>query len=156
MEFHHKLALAVGTGAFALAALVVTRFEGYQPVAYLDPPGIPTICYGHTKGVEQGQTLTPAECNALLKGDLGQAFAAVDRYVTVPLSETRRAALASFVYNVGEAQFARSTLLRRLNAGEGARVCAELSRWVISQGQVLPGLVKRRAIERQLCEGRLL
>src|SRR5260364_34487 len=31
------------------------------------------------------------------------------------------AALASFVYHFGETKFARSTLLRRINAGEGAR-----------------------------------
>lgn len=156
MDFRHKLTLTVGTGAFALAVLLVKHFEGKRTVAYLDAPGVPTICYGHTQGVRLGQLLTEAECDELLKGDLGQAFAAVDRHVTVPLSDTRRAALASFVYNVGETQFVRSTLLRQLNAGEDARACAELSRWVVSQGQVLPGLVKRRAIERQLCEGRLL
>lgn len=152
MNWPHKLMLTAGTSAFALAALTITHFEGSRPTAYLDAPHIPTICYGHTAGVTLGQTLTPAECDALLGRDLSEALAAVDRQVTVALPAHRRAALASFVYNVGETRFARSTLLRRLNAGEGARACAELSRWVYSQGRRLPGLVKRRRLERQLCE----
>lgn len=68
------------------------------------------------------------------------------------MPETRRAALASFVYNVGEGQFSRSTLLRKLNAGDAREACAELSRWVYAGGRVLTGLVKRRAAERELCE----
>src|SRR5260364_182162 len=69
------------------------------------------------------------------------------------------AALASFVYHFGETKFARSTLLRRINAGEGARACSELSRWIYGKDnashgrkRIQPGLVKRRKIERQLCE----
>lgn len=114
--------------------------------------GIPTICEGITAGVRMGDMATPAECDALLERELQRAVDAVDRQVLVPLPDTRRAALASFVYNVGEGQLARSTLLRKLNAGDVRGACAELSRWVYAGGKKLGGLVRRRAAERELCE----
>lgn len=139
-------------GAVGMAGVLVTKFEGRSLVAYLDPVGIPTICEGVTSGVRLGQTKTPAQCDALLQQELTIAMAGVDRNVTKPQPETRRAALASFVYNVGETQFKASTLLRKLNAGDARGACAELSRWVYAQGTKLAGLVKRRAAERELCE----
>ncbi|AOZ02270.1 lysozyme [Cupriavidus sp. USMAHM13] len=151
MALPQRVTLALGSGALALAAAAVALFEGYRPAAYLDPVGIATICYGHTDGVRLGQRRSEAECEALLRADLGKALGAVDRLVAVPLPETRRAALASFVYNVGPEAFAASTLLRKLNAGDVAGACDELPRWVLARGRVLPGLVERRRQERELC-----
>ncbi|WP_025859057.1 lysozyme [Pseudomonas sp. CHM02] len=139
-------------GATGMAGVLVSNFEGRSLVAYLDPIGIPTICEGVTRGVRLGQSKTPVQCDELLKAELSIALAGVDRNVTVPLPETRRAAMASFVYNVGEPQFKASTLLRKLNAGDARGACAELSRWVYAKGQKLAGLVNRRAAERELCE----
>lgn len=139
-------------GAASMAGVLVTHFEGRSLVAYLDPVGIPTICEGVTRGVRLGQSKTPAQCDALLQQELTIAMTGVDRNVTRPQPETRRAALASFVYNVGESQFKASTLLRKLNTGDTRGACAELSRWVYAQGQKLQGLVNRRAAERELCE----
>ncbi|WP_338576288.1 lysozyme [Pseudomonas canadensis] len=139
-------------GATGMAGVLVSNFEGRSLVAYLDPVGIPTICEGVTRGVRLGQTKTPAQCDALLQQELTIAMVGVDRNVTSPQPETRRAALASFVYNVGEPQFKASTLLRKLNAGDVRGACAELSRWVYAKGQKLQGLVNRRAAERELCE----
>lgn len=148
------LPLALG-GSIAMATSLVGYFEGRSLLAYLDPVGIPTICDGITQGVRLGQTKTPAECDALLAAELGQACAAVDRAVRVPLPLTRRAALCSFVYNAGATAFTGSTLLRKLNAGDARGACAELSRWVFAKGQKLAGLVNRRAAERELCEAGL-
>ncbi|HAA40895.1 MAG TPA: lysozyme [Pseudomonas sp.] len=139
-------------GSTGMAGVLVSNFEGRSLVAYLDPVGIPTICEGVTRGVRLGQSKTPAQCDALLQQELTVAMAGVDRNVTKPQPETRRAALASFVYNVGEPQFKASTLLRKLNAGDARGACAELSRWVYAGGQKLQGLVNRRAAERELCE----
>lgn len=145
--------LIAGSGsALVLAAALVGFYEGNHPTAYDDPVGIPTICYGHTASVKPGQTLSDARCDELLAADLGHAFRVLDASVTVPLPATRRAALASFIYNVGVGSFQRSTLLQKLNAGDAAGACAELSRWVKAGGRELPGLVIRRAAERELCE----
>ncbi len=139
-------------GSLAMATALVSRFEGRSLVAYIDPVGIPTICYGSTAGVKLGQTKTPDECNRLLAGELGQACASVDKLALAAMPPARRAALCSFVYNVGPTAFATSTLLRKLNAGDARGACAQLDRWVYAGGQKLGGLVKRRAAERELCE----
>lgn len=151
MGLKTKLGVSLAAGAVSIAAAVVSFYEGYEPTAYRDPVGIPTICYGHTATVRMGQTLSQAECTALLQHDLGDAFAVVDRRTQVELPEPTRAALASFVYNVGAGNFARSTLLRKLNEGDLRGACYELSRWVYAGGKQLNGLIKRRATEQEIC-----
>jgi lysozyme len=47
-------AIGAITGALALGTSLVAGFEGLRTRAYLDPVGIPTICYGHTNGVMLG------------------------------------------------------------------------------------------------------
>ncbi|TFH84720.1 lysozyme [Billgrantia azerbaijanica] len=151
MSLVKRLGIPAAGGALALAAATVGHFEGKELSAYRDAVGVVTICYGHTATARIGQTHTDEECERLLKGDLGDAFDAVNRHVEVPLPPTREAALASFVYNVGPGAFSRSTLLRRLNAGKVVEACHELSRWTYAGGKRLAGLVKRRDVERWLC-----
>lgn len=151
MSLKSRIAIGTTAGALSIATAVVSYYEGYHPTAYRDPVGIATICYGHTATVRMGQTLSRAECEQLLQADLGHAFRVVDRSAQIDLSEPTHAALASFVYNVGEGSFGRSTLLRKLNAGDLRGACHELSRWVYAKGRKLNGLVKRRATEQELC-----
>ncbi|MCM2973505.1 lysozyme [Larsenimonas suaedae] len=147
---------AILGGAMSLSIQVVSFFEGTSLEAYPDPVGIPTICTGHTgPTVKLHQTKTPEECEALLQGDLGRAFDAIDARVAPDINRTlpptRRAALASFIFNVGEGAFEQSTLLARLNAGQTKAACDQLSRWVYADGRKLAGLIRRRAAERELC-----
>lgn len=121
--------------------------------AYLDSAGVPTIGFGHTKGVRMGDRCTTAEASAMLDGDLDEAERAVDTKVRVPLNDWQFAALVSFVFNVGVAAFASSSLLRRLNAGDYAAVPGELMKWVKARDPktgkrvTVPGLVNRRSHE---------
>jgi hypothetical protein len=71
----------------------------------------------------------------------------VDRLVTVPLSQNQFDALVSFTFNVGEGALAKSTLLKKLNAGKYSEVPAELMKWTKGGGRELPGLVRRRRAE---------
>ncbi len=73
----------------------------------------------------------------------------------LPLTDGQRAAFLSFAFNVGEGVLCKSTLVRKANAGDLQGACAELSRWTYAGGKQLPGLVQRRAVERQMCEGGL-
>ena len=152
MNLRNKIAIGAITGVMGMTGALVSWFEGRSLVAYLDPVGIPTICEGVTLGVKLGDQATPAQCDQLLQRELRIALTAVDRQVRVPLPDTRRAALGSFVYNVGERQFSSSTLLRLLNGGDVRGACAQLSRWVYAGGKQLAGLINRRAAERELCE----
>lgn len=146
-----RISIAI-TAALGISMPIVRTYEGKALQSYLDPVDKPTICYGSTEGVKLGQTKTDAQCQALLEGELGRVLVQVDQLVTAPLPATRLAALGSFAYNVGIGNFKKSTLLRRLNAGEGATACAELDRWVYAKDKKLPGLVARRATERWVCE----
>lgn len=143
--------LAAGAGAGALAVANVQDFEGYSPKAYQDGAKIWTICTGHTGGVRSGQYAAPEECAAWLESDLGHAFATIDRTVTIDLPEPTRAALASFIFNVGSVAFERSTLLRLLNAGDIPGACDQILRWNRIGQSVSAGLSRRRAAERELC-----
>jgi lysozyme len=134
-----------------IAAPFVAGWEGLRNVAYLDPVRVPTICYGSTEGVKLGQTKSDEECRAMLKAELGEFMRGVDAAVKVEMPDTRRAALTSFAYNVGLANFQRSTLLRLLNQGHTVAACNELRRWVYAKGIKLKGLVRRREAERELC-----
>lgn len=146
-----KILIASAAGAIGIAAYIIPVFEGRKYKAYPDIGGVWTICDGDTENVKPGQVASDAECNARTGKQIARAFKAIDRYAKRPLKDHERAALASFIYNVGEGAFARSTLLKRLNAGEP--FCNELLRWVKVKGRTVSGLVKRRTFERNLCLG---
>lgn len=147
-----RLAAATLSATVALTTSLVMHYEGVRYEAYLDPIGIPTICYGHTAGVVMGQVKTAAECLELLRLDVTAAIKSVDALAKDELPVERRSALSSFTLNVGASKFGRSTLLKELNKGEVAASCAWLDEWVRADGKVYPGLVIRRAEERVLCE----
>lgn len=141
----------VGAVVLSGAAALVAMWEGYKAYTYVDPVGILTACYGHTgPELKLGQKFTQEQCNTYLEADLRTATAAVDRLVKVKLSPNERSALISFVYNVGEGNFASSTLLKKLNAGDRLGAANEFPRWVNAGGKRLQGLVNRRAAEREI------
>ncbi|KAJ3513140.1 hypothetical protein NMY22_g15129 [Coprinellus aureogranulatus] len=88
---------------------------------------------------------------ALLASDLKTYQSCIARYITdsVRLNDNQYGALVSWTFNVGCANAESSTLIRRLNNGENPNTVAEqeLPRWNRAGGQVLPGLVQRRAAE---------
>ena len=155
MNWKEKLIAAIGTGAVALAVPLVAKYEGTVLRSYRDPVGIVTACTGHTgPDLKIRQTYTRQQCEDMLYKDLAKHADAL-ACVSQPLTDGQRAAFVSFAFNVGEGAFCGSTLVRKANAGDIDGACAELSRWIYAGGKQLPGLVKRRAAERQLCEAGL-
>ena len=137
---------------------LIREFEGLRLTAYLCPAGIPTIGYGHTEGVSladvrQGRTISREEAEELLRQDLVRAERVVSDLVRVELTQARFDALTSFVFNLGRARLARSTLLARVNRGDFAGAEKEFRRWVYADGKVLSGLVRRRAAEAKIFAG---
>jgi len=151
---HPRAAMMVGVAVMGLAAPVVYHWEGEIRRGYLDPIGIVTACVGHTATARLGRSYTAEECADLLAHDLIEHNAELLRCVKVDLLPHVHAALLSFIFNVGAGAACNSTLMRKLNAGDVMGACAELSRWTWAGGRQLPGLIKRRAAERKLCEGR--
>lgn len=135
----------------ALAITLIAGAEGLRTVAYHDPVGIPTICFGETRGVKIGDTATAAECRRILADRLRDFSGEVDACLRPRVPDETYVAFLSFAYNVGPAAFCRSTLARKANAGDLVGACEELPRWVYARGIRLPGLAKRRQEELALC-----
>lgn len=154
-SFFAKKPKTAATTTAAAAVLIASPFtahhEGLRLQAYLDPVGIPTICYGETQNVSIGMTKTKQECDALFTVRLGFFAMGVNTLVNVSMTPHTHAALTSFSYNVGLGAFSKSTLLKKLNAGDLQGACDGLLEWNKAKGVVLPGLVKRRQDERKLC-----
>jgi lysozyme len=143
----------LGGGVVTVVLALIAGFEGYRDEAYLDSAGVPTIGYGTTYGVEMGDTITREMAEEMLLRDTSYAGQAVERCVHVPLVPNEYAAYVSLAYNIGEGAFCRSTLVRKLNAGDYTGACNELPRWVYAGGQRLRGLEIRREKERRMCLG---
>lgn len=146
------------SAAAAIATALAIPAEGLRQFAYYDPPGILTVCYGHTGAdVEKGRKYSLDECKALLNDDMMKAVSAVDK-CQPGLPDNVLAAFSDAAYNLGPTiacNTERSTAARYLAAGMFQEACDQLPRWnKASVGGVmvpLPGLTKRRAKERELC-----
>lgn len=147
-----KVVAGASAALLALATPVVMHFEGLRTKPYRDPVGILTVCFGETH--VQMREYSPAECQAMLSESLAGHWQQIAHCVPADAPDRIKAASTSFAYNVGAGAFCSSTMSRKLMAHDYAGGCAELSRWTYAGGQQLPGLVKRRAAERALCEGR--
>jgi lysozyme len=128
---------------------ILKRLEGFRAKAYQDGGGVYTIGYGHTGGVKAGDTVTEKEAEVLLRADIRDAETALWE-VKVPLNVNQRDALVMFIFNVGVSAFEESTLLRKLNSKDFDGAADQFDRWVYDNGEVVQGLVKRRAVEEAL------
>jgi lysozyme len=140
----------------ALALPLISGWEGMRNDAYLDLVGVPTICYGHTKGVRLGDHMTDAQCKTLLRSEVLEYREGLHGYFSAAikaqrLPAARDAAYVSLAYNVGIRGAGRSTATRRLNAGDVAGGCQALTWWNKAGGRVVRGLVRRRADEYRHC-----
>ncbi len=144
--------------AAALAAAIALPSEGLRQVAYYDPPGVLTVCRGHTgPDIDKRKIYSIPECDALLSDDMRKAVAKVDS--CIPDAPPRvLAAFADAAYNLGprmvcDTKF--STAARKLAAKDWVAACNELPKWdkarVAGVMVSLPGLTKRRALEQKLC-----
>lgn len=152
------MAIDARAAAMALAVAIAIPAEGLRQYAYYDPPGILTVCYGHTgSDVVKGKKYTLSECEKFMTNDMRQAIAIVDRCapgLPVPVL----AAFGDSVFNIGQkiaCDTKNSTAARYLKAGNLEAACNQLPRWnkakVVGVMVPLPGLTKRRAAERELC-----
>lgn len=143
--------VAKGAGAIAIAAALVSVAEGLVLSTYPDVGGVPTYCYGETKGAEWGKTYTKEQCDEKLADRLVEFNEGVNSCVFVELPDTRRAALVSLSYNIGVSAFCKSTVVRKLNAGDVQGGCDAFLMWNRVKGVVWRGLTNRRQKERALC-----
>lgn len=138
--------------------VLTPEMEGTRFEAYPDTGGIWTICTGHTGGVAAGDRATPEECAAYFQGDVREVLDFLWRRLTGPVSMLCKVAIADLGYNIGTPALGRSTLLRLANAGDQRGAAEQFMRWTFVGGKDCKvaasncsGIVKRRAIQRELC-----
>lgn len=122
--------IAALTGATMLGGAitgVIQHNEGLSLTAYKDSAGIPTICYGETKGVKMGQRATLSDCQKQLIQSAGEHAKALDG-LPMQLSDVALLGALDFTYNVGVAGFSGSKVkadLKRLDYAAAARSVLE-------------------------------
>ncbi|CAI1003581.1 TPA: lysozyme [Serratia fonticola] len=132
---------------------LIKSFESLELKAYPDPGtgGKPfTIGWGHTKGVKPGDRITEQQAETFLAEDLAVFELTVNSAVKVPVTQNQFDALVSLAFNIGGANFAGSTLVKKLNAGDPRGAADQFLRWKFADGKEMRGLVRRRAAEREL------
>lgn len=140
-----------------LGFAIIREFEGFSSVAYLDTGGVLTIGFGTIKylngtSVKKGDVCTKAQAEEWLKNDCKWVDACLDRNIKVNLNQNQFDALASFVYNIGESAFVKSTILTLINQNSLISAASQFDRWVFDNGKRIQGLVNRRTKERKLFE----
>lgn len=129
---------------------LIKRWEGFRAEPYKCPAGVDTIGYGHTATkslMKRGTKITEARAVKLLKADLAIYEKAISEMVEVDLTDGQFGALVSWCFNVGVGAAQRSTLVKKLNAGNYESVPKELARWNKVGNKVTAGLANRRAAE---------
>lgn len=147
----------------AVTVMGIAGFEGYRSDAYIPVNGdVPTIGFGSTKGVKMGDKITPERALQRLVDEVDSEYAqGVRKCVKVPLTQYEFGAYVSLAYNIGVGAFCRKAkpgkppnLIDLINAERYAEACERIEAFVYSGGKKYKGLVKRRAEERAICEGK--
>ena len=134
---------------------LICGFEGKRLVAYDDGVGVWTIGFGTTiypNGikVKKGDTCTEAQAKSYMAHDLKKFEQAVNGAVNIPLNQNQFDALVSLAYNIGTGAFNKSTLVKKLNAGDIRGAADQFDVWVNAGGKRMQGLVNRRAKEKEV------
>ena len=134
---------------------LIRESESLQLKAYLDTGGVWTIGYGTIKypngvRVKKGDVCTQGQAELWLKNDCLWVDACLDKHVKVAVSQNQFDALASFVYNIGETAFIKSTMLTLINNSNFSSAASQFDRWIYDNGKEIKGLVNRRAKEKTL------
>jgi len=138
----------------------IASFEGYHRelpngdcTTYYCPAGVLTIGYGCTEGIREGEVWTRQQALDRFKLELAKHEAAVNRVVTVDMTQNQFDALVSFSYNCGVYALGASSIVKKLNAGDPAGASRSFALYNKARNPrtqqlvVLPGLVRRRAGE---------
>lgn len=130
---------------------MIRHMEGFVSTVTPDIAGNPTIGFGHKvlRGEHFGN-ISREEAGQLMARDLNVARDAVLRLVKVPITNNQMMALTDFAFNVGQGNFAGSTLLKKLNAGDYAGAAAQFEQWNKAGGMVRGGLTNRRLGEESM------
>lgn len=146
MSLRKKLAAGTAAVVIATATPFIAKWEGLETKAYRDIVGIPTVCYGETRGVKMGDTYTKEQCLAILQVGVAEFYANLKPCMTNPnIPVGVQASMLELAYNAGTGAVCKSTMMRLANQGKFKEACDELGKWVKAGGRTVKGLENRRA-----------
>ena len=152
MKYQRSAIAALALSAAGLVHIAIG--EGYRETAYIPVPGdVATIGFGTTGGVKMGDKITPPKALERSLADISKFEGAIKECVKVPLYQREFDAYTSLAYNIGSGAFCRSTLVKKLNAGDYVGACEQILVWDRFKGAPLAGLTKRRQSEYRTCVG---
>lgn len=134
---------------------LIKRWEGCRLTAYRDSVGVLTIGYGHTSAagdpvVTAASKITQQEAEDILVRDLVKYEAAVQKALSRSPTQPQFDAMTSLCFNIGGGAFAKSSIVKKFNAGDVQGAADAFLLYRKAGGQVLKGLVNRREDERKL------
>jgi lysozyme len=157
MNAHLKLTKAGANLIQHYEGCLQKKGEHYH--AYKCPAGVWTCGWGSTgpphgeHKIDSTTRWSREQCDEAFLKDMQQFEKSVRKLVRVPLTANQYDALVSFTYNCGANALERSTLLKRVNAGDHAGAAKEFHKWNKANGKALAGLTRRRASESLLYQG---
>lgn len=146
MSLRKKVTAGAAAVVIATATPFIAKWEGLETTAYRDIVGVPTVCYGETRGVKMGDTYTKEQCMDMLKVAVGEYYRKIEPCMTnknIPVGV--QASILELAYNVGTGAACKSTMMKLANQGKYKEACRELDKWVKAGGQTVRGLQNRRA-----------
>lgn len=145
-----RLTAITGAGAAALLIATVAQFEGKRNDPYFDIVHVQTVCYGETRVAMR--RYSDGECSDMLANGLAD-FAGPVLKANPELAghDAQLAAAVSLSYNIGLANYRKSTVSRRFRAGNWRGACDAFLMWSNAGGRKVDGLVRRREEERAMC-----
>lgn len=134
---------------------IIREFEGLRLNAYLCPANKWTIGYGWTIGVKKGDVWTKEKAEEMLVEGLKVFEDQVSKALGAAFtSQHQFDAMVCLAYNIGVANFIRSSVLREHKAANFVVAANSFLKWnkatVNGELVVLPGLARRREAERAL------
>lgn len=145
--------LKKGSAGLVAAIALIGTWEGVRTVAYKDIVGVPTVCFGETRGVKMGDRYTMEECRTMLGDGIAEFEQGIRKCLKAPdaVPEKVYVSFLSVAYNIGQGAFCGSSMARKANAGDYRGACEALLAWNKAGGRVVQGLVNRRKDERRIC-----
>ncbi|MEL7485643.1 MAG: lysozyme [Pseudomonadota bacterium] len=133
---------------------LIKGYEGLRMSAHYAPSEQWTVGYGHTDSARHGMSVTEGEAESLLMNDVAPIEKLLADTVRAPLNQNEHDALVSLIFNIGEDNWRRSSVLRKLNEGDKLAAAQAFEMWTKARvnGELvsLDGLVRRRAAEKSL------
>lgn len=131
-------------------SVLIKSYEDLRLEAYQHRGDVPTIGWGHTRGVELGMTCTVEQAEAWFREDVAEAEAAVNS-AGLRLTPSMFDSLVSLVFNVGPKPATSSSAIGRgLRAGDYFAAWRVFAEWINQDGEPMLGLARRRAQEMAL------